>query len=55
GDNHNDISMLKAAGLGIAMQNADDTVKSSANLITPKNNDDKTGLATLLQDLFSAH
>ncbi|MFA0161784.1 Cof-type HAD-IIB family hydrolase [Vibrio splendidus] len=55
GDNHNDISMLKAAGLGIAMQNADDTVKSSANLITPKNNDDKTGLATLLQDLFRAH
>lgn len=36
GDNHNDISMLKAVGLGVAMQNADDTVKSSADLITQK-------------------
>lgn len=36
GDNHNDISMLKAVGLGVAMQNADDTVKGAANLITQK-------------------
>ena len=27
GDNHNDISMLKLAGLGVAMKNADDIVK----------------------------
>ncbi len=53
GDNHNDISMLKAVGLGVAMQNADDTVKSSADLITQKNNDDETGLAELLHRLFT--
>ncbi|MBD1564663.1 Cof-type HAD-IIB family hydrolase [Vibrio sp. S12_S33] len=52
GDNHNDISMLTVAGMGIAMQNADDTVKSTANLITEKNNDDKRGLAQLLGQLF---
>lgn len=52
GDNHNDISMLKAAGMGIAMQNADDTVKSIANLITKKSNDDKRSLAKLLSQIF---
>ncbi|MCY9870041.1 Cof-type HAD-IIB family hydrolase [Vibrio barjaei] len=52
GDNHNDISMLKAAGIGIAMQNADDTVKSTADLITQTTNDDKRGLAVLLKQLF---
>ncbi|WP_234495487.1 Cof-type HAD-IIB family hydrolase [Vibrio maritimus] len=52
GDNHNDISMLKVAGIGIAMKNADDTVKSAANLITEKNNDDKRSLALLLKQLF---
>ncbi|CAH0528875.1 Cof-type HAD-IIB family hydrolase [Vibrio hippocampi] len=51
GDNHNDISMLKAAGLGIAMQNADDTVKSTADLVTEKSNDDKRGLAKLLSQI----
>lgn len=52
GDNHNDISMLKVAGMGIAMQNADDTVKSTANLVTEKSNDDKSGLADLLRQIF---
>ncbi|MGR5177390.1 Cof-type HAD-IIB family hydrolase [Vibrio mediterranei] len=52
GDNHNDISMLRAAGMGIAMQNADDTVKNTADLITEKTNDDKCGLAQLLGQLF---
>ncbi|CAH6845070.1 Pyridoxal phosphate phosphatase YbhA [Vibrio chagasii] len=52
GDNHNDISMLQAAGLGVAMDNADDTVKNTADLVTDKNNDDKTGLAELLSRLF---
>ena len=53
GDNHNDISMLKAVGLGVAMQNADNTVKGAANLITQKNNDDEAGLAELLHRLFT--
>ncbi|MCL9776553.1 Cof-type HAD-IIB family hydrolase [Vibrio methylphosphonaticus] len=52
GDNHNDISMLTLAGLGIAMNNADQTVKDAANLVTDNNNDHESGLATLLQRLF---
>lgn len=39
GDNHNDISMLEAAGLGVAMGNADETVKSHAGLVTGSNNE----------------
>lgn len=34
GDSENDISMLQAAGLGFAMSNAEDIVKSSADKIT---------------------
>jgi Cof subfamily protein (haloacid dehalogenase superfamily) len=52
GDNHNDISMLKAVGLGIAMQNADETVKNSASQVTQASNDDETSLAYLLESLF---
>ena len=33
GDNFNDISMLEAAGTGVAMGNADDAVKARANVI----------------------
>ncbi|MDE1335887.1 Cof-type HAD-IIB family hydrolase [Vibrio aestuarianus] len=49
GDNHNDISMLKYAGLGVAMHNADDTVKSHAKLICATNNN-HDGLARLIRD-----
>jgi len=34
GDNINDIDMLKFAGIGIAMGNADDTVKAEADFVT---------------------
>ena len=34
GDSDNDISMIEAAGLGVAMQNANSHVKASANYIT---------------------
>ena len=34
GDGGNDIPILQAAGIGIAMGNADDTVKASANYVT---------------------
>ncbi|MDA0121142.1 MULTISPECIES: Cof-type HAD-IIB family hydrolase [Vibrio] len=49
GDNHNDISMLRYAGLGVAMNNADETVRSSARLVceTDNNND---GLARLIRE-----
>lgn len=49
GDNHNDISMLEYAGLGIAMQNADELVKQSAK-ITCKTNNNEDGLARLIRE-----
>lgn len=39
GDNHNDISMLEVAGLSIAVENAEEIVKSKADYITKNNND----------------
>lgn len=40
GDNLNDLEMIEAAGLGIAMENAVDLAKAKANYITLNNNDD---------------
>jgi HAD-superfamily hydrolase, subfamily IIB len=40
GDNENDLSMIKRAGLGIAMGNAADLVKKEAKNITLSNNED---------------
>lgn len=40
GDNENDISMIKYAGLGIAMANAIDEVKAAAQYITDSNKND---------------
>lgn len=40
GDNENDLSMIKYAGLGIAMGNAEDFVKESADYITDTNDND---------------
>lgn len=39
GDGHNDVDMLSMAGLGIAMENAMDEVKSVADFITRSNDD----------------
>lgn len=47
GDAPNDISMIEAAGCGIAMLNASDIVKKSAAAITPKDNDND-GLAEFM-------
>jgi Cof subfamily protein (haloacid dehalogenase superfamily) len=52
GDNHNDISMIEFAGLGIAMLNADSSVKQSANQLCPTDNDDHHGLARLIEGIF---
>jgi len=52
GDNHNDISMIEFAGLGVAMLNADPTVKKSANQVCQTNNDDQHGLAQLIDRIF---
>ncbi|SMY36548.1 3-keto-L-gulonate-6-phosphate decarboxylase SgbH [Photobacterium malacitanum] len=46
GDNHNDISMIRYAGLGVAMLNADDTVKSYAQMIC-KTDNNQDGIAHL--------
>jgi len=40
GDQDNDISMLETAGIGIAMGNASDHVKQSANQVTLRNDED---------------
>ena len=51
GDEENDISMIEAAGTGIAMINAKDSVKAHADLITEYDND-HDGLARTLNKLF---
>lgn len=40
GDNENDISMFKVAGLAVAMGNGDDIIKEHANVITDTNDND---------------
>lgn len=50
GDEVNDIGMLRKAGLGIAMENADDIVKQSADDTTSSNDDD--GVARKLEQIF---
>ncbi len=40
GDNENDVSMLKYAGLSIAMENGEDIAKEVAQYVTASNNDD---------------
>lgn len=48
GDSFNDIDMMKYAGLGIAMGNAVDEVKASADVITQDNDHD--GIVTALDE-----
>ena len=45
GDSENDLSMINAAGIGVAMGNASDDVKAIANYITASNNEDGVGKA----------
>jgi len=40
GDGNNDLEMIKRAGLGVAMDNANDTIKAAADYITTSNNDE---------------
>ncbi|MBM4038374.1 MAG: HAD family phosphatase [Planctomycetes bacterium] len=51
GDDENDISMLQAAGLGVAMGNAAYAVKSAAHLVVPSNDED--GVARVIERLLS--
>lgn len=47
GDSENDLSMIKFAGLGVAMGNASDYIKSHADYITDINNED--GVAKVIE------
>jgi HAD superfamily hydrolase (TIGR01484 family) len=48
GDSLNDISMIRAAGLGVAMGNAQDQVKQAADAVTGTNDED--GVAQVIRD-----
>lgn len=51
GDAENDISMITAAGTGIAMANAQPAVKAAADLVTARTNDED-GLLEILERWF---
>lgn len=50
GDNYNDIEMLKAVGLGVAVANAKEEVLKVADKITDTNKND--GVAKVIKELF---
>ncbi len=50
GDAENDISMLEAAGIAVAMQNADERVKQIADIVTKQDNNND-GLADLFDEI----
>lgn len=45
GDSYNDIDMIEYAGVGVAVANSPEKVKSSASLVVPSNNDDGVAVA----------
>lgn len=51
GDSHNDIDMLRIAGMGVAMGNAEQEVKQAADHITLSNEED--GVAVFLERIES--
>lgn len=51
GDSNNDISMIKNAGIGVAMGNAKDSVKQYAKIVTASNNDD--GVALVIESILT--
>lgn len=53
GDNFNDIEMLEAAGLGVAVANAEDEVRAAADRVTVSNDDD--GVARVILEHLDAH
>ena len=53
GDSYNDLTMIKAAGLGVAMGNAVDAVKDAADMITVSN--EENGVAKVINDLIINH
>jgi Cof subfamily protein (haloacid dehalogenase superfamily) len=51
GDHPNDISMIKAAGLGVAVRSAESDVLAAADYITSSNNED--GVACVIEKVIS--
>lgn len=51
GDGFNDLSMIKFAGMGVAMANAQDPVKKAADYITLSNEED--GVAAVVERFFT--
>jgi len=51
GDGQNDATMLEAAGLGVAMENAVAECKAAAQLIAPRNTDD--GVAQVIEQFIA--
>ena len=47
GDGENDLSMLRAAGLGVAMENGEEQVKQASDFVTVSNND--AGVASAIR------
>ncbi len=50
GDGFNDLSMIQYAGVGVAMENAQDEVKNHADFITKSNDDD--GIVHVIETFF---
>ena len=50
GDSFNDIPMIKTAGMGVAMGNAEDELKAAAEMIT--SDCDSDGIAEALEKLI---
>ena len=50
GDGQNDVSMIKWAGVGVAMGNAIDEAKAAADMVTASNNED--GIALALDEIL---
>lgn len=48
GDSLNDMAVIQAVGLGVAMGNAQDTVKEAADVVVASNNDD--GIVEVIRD-----
>lgn len=55
GDSYNDITMIQAAGLGVAMGNAVETVKEIANYITEDNEHDGVAAVVVFQLRIGLH
>jgi hypothetical protein len=45
GDNFNDLSMIENAGIGVCMENGEDSVKKRADFITLSNENDGVAYA----------